>query len=230
MLDYKLYYWDLPFRGNFIQLFLEEVGAKYEQHDATDIYPERSLKIRNPGMAPPYLYECKSKTYFAQMPAILIHLGREYDYLPKRAETHTLALKTILDCNDVLMEITNYNGAMMWTESNWDEFRYSRLPGWMEIFEKTGLKHGLKDDKGFLLGSTISVADIATTALFGTMIHSFPELEEDLQENAPHIAALCKKVEARPPIRRFLELQRREYGNGYCGGQIERSLRKMIER
>ncbi|MBB3062140.1 glutathione S-transferase family protein [Microbulbifer rhizosphaerae] len=230
MLDYKLYYWDLPFRGNFIQLFLEEVEAKYEKHDATDIYPERSLKIKNPGMASPYLYECKSKTYFAQMPAILMHLGREYDYLPKRAETHTLALKTILDCNDVLIEITNYNGSVMWNKNTWDEFRYSRLPDWMKIFEKTGLEHGFKSAKGFLLGSTISVADIATTALFGTMVYSFPELKDDLQENAPHIAKLCERVESRPSIRRFLDRQRQENGRGYCGGQIEQSLRKVIEK
>lgn len=228
MLDYKLYYWALPFRGNFIQLFLEEVGAKYERHDATEIYPERSLKIKNPGMAPPYLYECKSKTYFAQMPAILMHLGREYDYLPKRAETHTLALKTILDSNDLLMEITNYNGSMMWTQSNWDAFRYGRLPDWMKIFERTGLEHGLKADKGFLLGTTISVADIAVTALFGAMVHSFPALSDDLQENAPHVATLCKRVEARSSIKAFLEKQREELGNGYCGGQIEDSLRKVI--
>ncbi|SHF92728.1 glutathione S-transferase [Microbulbifer donghaiensis] len=229
MLDYKLYYWDLPFRGNFILLLLEEVGAKYERHGASDLYPERSLKIKNPGMAPPYLYECKSKTYFAQMPAILMHLGREYDYLPKRAETHTLALKTILDCNDVLMEITNFNGMAMWQKSNWEEFRYSRLPDWMKIFEKTGLEHGLKDGKGFMLGSTLSIADIATAALFGTMVYSFPQLNEDLQENAPHIASLCQRVEARPAIKGFLDAQRGQYGNGYCGGQIEQSLRKMID-
>lgn len=228
MLDYKLYYWDLPFRGIFIQLLLEEVGARYERHDATEIYPERSLKIKNPGIAPPYLYECKSKTYFAQMPAILMHLGREYDTLPKRAEAHTLALKTILDCNDVLMEITNSNGMAMWTRRSWDEFRYGRLPDWMRVFEKTGLDHGLKGGKGYLLGATLSVADIATAALFGTMVYSFPELEGDLQENAPHIAKLCQRVEARPAIQRFLTKQRQAWERGYCGGQIEASLRKMI--
>ncbi|MFI2812866.1 glutathione S-transferase family protein [Microbulbifer sp. JSM ZJ756] len=232
MLEYKLYYWALPFRGNFIQLFLEEVGAQYERHDAGEIYPERSLGIHNPGMAPPYLYECKSKTYFAQMPACLMHLGREYDYLPRRAETHTLALKTILDCNDVLMEITNSNGQVMWTKSNWEAFRYARLPEWMKVFENTGLRHGLKDGgsngMGFLLGSRLTVADIATAALFGAMVYSFPELQGDLQENAPHIAGLCQRVEARPNIRRFLAEQREEMGRGYCGGQIEDSLRKMI--
>jgi glutathione S-transferase len=55
-MDYKLYYWDLPFRGVFIEMLLAEAGAKYSRHDASDIYPQRSLKITNPGIAPPYLY------------------------------------------------------------------------------------------------------------------------------------------------------------------------------
>jgi len=229
MLDYKLYYWDLPFRGNFLQLLLEDVGANYKKFDASDVYPARGLTIKNPGMAPPYLYDCQGKTWYAQMPAILMHLGRKYDYLPKRAETLTLALKTILDANDVLMEITNYNGSMMWQKSTWEEFRCGRLADWMQIFEKTGNDHGLKGGAGFLLGARISVADIAVAALFGTMVHSFPTLRGDLQEHAPNIAILCQRIEARPAILHFLDRQREESGRGYCGGQIEGSLRKMIE-
>ncbi|AMX03577.1 glutathione S-transferase [Microbulbifer thermotolerans] len=229
MLDYKLYYWDLPFRGNFIQLFLEEVGARYERCEAGDLYPKQRLTIRNPGMAPPYLYECKSKTYYAQMPAILMHLAREYDYLPQKAETHTLALKSILDCNDVLMEITNFYGMTMWDRESWKQFRSSRLADWMQIFEKTGSKHGLKGDSGFLLGDTISVADIAVTALFGTLTHAFPTLGRDLRTHAPQVAGLCQRVESRKSIKAFLDKQRSTLGNTYCGGQIEASLRQMMD-
>ena len=229
MLEYKLYYWDVPFRGNFIQLFLEEVDADYECHDATEIYPDKRLDIRNPGMAPPYLYDCKNKIYLAQMPAILMHLGRQYDYLPKRAETLTLALKAILDSNDLLMDITNFNGMKMWQKPDWQEFRTYRLADWMRIFERTGSAHGLKSEKGFLLGSRISVADIAATALFGSLIYSFPELKDDLQKNAPKILALCRRIESRPSIRSFLEQQRQDYGRAYCGGQIEASISKMID-
>lgn len=228
MLDYKLYYWDLPFRGIFVEMLLAEVGASYKKHDASEIYPERCLKIHNPGMAPPYLYESRSKTYFSQLPAILMHLAREYDYLPKRAECHTLALKILLDCNDVLLEITNYHGMVMWKKSSWEQFRCGRLSEWMQIFEKTGLEHGFKNGKDYLLDCEISVADIATTALFGTMIYSFPKLEEDLQDNAPNILALCRHVEARPAIAKLLEKQRKACGVGYCGGEIEESLRKVV--
>lgn len=228
MTEYLLHYWDVPFRGIFPQLFLEEIRADYEWHDASEIYPEKSLQIHNPGMAPPYLFDVKSKKYLAQMPAILMHLAREHDYLPKRTETLDLALKTILDCNDILMEITNYFGQQMWNRKDWNEFRSDRLAKWMKIFEQTGLDHGLKSEKGFLLGSKISVADIATTALFGTLIHSFPELKTDLEENAPHVSRLCKRIEERPSIQEFLEKQREKFGQTYCGGEIEKSIRKMV--
>jgi glutathione S-transferase len=228
MVDYNLYYWDVPFRGIFAQLLLEEIGANYEWHDASEIYPKKSLKIHNPGMAPPYLYDKKSDRYLSQMPAILMHLAREYDYLPKRTENLDLTLKTICDCHDVLLEITNSYGAKMWKEEEWKEFRSERLPKWMKIFEEIGLSHGLKTKEGFMLGSTISVADIAVTALFGTMIHSFPELKKDLKKHAPHIANLCERIEARPSLKDFLDKQRAQFGQVYCGGEIEKSLRKML--
>ena len=228
MLDYRLYYWDLPFRGNFIQLLLEEVGAKYEKLDASEIYPEHRLNVHNPGMAPPYLYECQSEKYYAQMPAILMHLARKYDYLPEGEETQTLALKAILDCNDVLLEITNHHGMQMWEKEAWEDFRSARLARWMQIFEKTGRDHGLKSDTNFLLGSKICVADIAVTALFGTMVHSFPSLKVDLKENAPSILNLCQRIEAREGIESFLAKQRETLGQGYCGGEIEKSLREVI--
>lgn len=228
MTKYLLYYWDVPFRGIFPQLFLEVIRADYEWHDASEIYPEKSLKIHNPGMAPPYLFDVKSEKYLAQMPAILMHLAREYDYLPKRTETLDLALKIILDCNDVLMEITNCFGLQMWNKKDWNEFRSDRLMKWMKIFEQTGLGHGLKSERGFLLGSEISVADIATTALWGTIIYSFPQLKTDLEENAPHISRLCERIEGRPSIKDFLVKQREKFGQIYCGGEIEKSLRKMI--
>lgn len=46
MTQYLLYYWDVPFRGIFPQLFLEEIGADYEWHDASEIYPRK--KFENP--------------------------------------------------------------------------------------------------------------------------------------------------------------------------------------
>ncbi len=228
MLDYELYYWGLPFRGNFIQIFLEDVRANYRKLDASEVYPEKNLELHYPGMAPPFLYDCRADTWFAQMPAILMHLGKAYHYLPDEPEAQTLTLKLILDCNDLLMEITNHNGMMLWEQAAWDRFRSGRLAEWMALFEKTGQAHSLQPDGGYLLGSRLTVADIAATALFGALVHSFPELAADLEENAPSVASLCQRIENRPSIRPFLDNQRRELGHAYCGGQIEQSLRDVI--
>jgi glutathione S-transferase len=77
-------------------------------------------------------------------------------------------------------------------------------------------------------GDQISVADIATCALWGTMIRCLPELSADCQKHAPNIFELCQKIENRPKIQSFLEDQNRKYGNLYCGGQIEQSIRNML--
>jgi beta-glucosidase len=42
MAEYTLHYWDVPFRGIFPQLFLEEIQAKYEWHDAIFVQSESS--------------------------------------------------------------------------------------------------------------------------------------------------------------------------------------------
>lgn len=229
MLEYKFYYWEVPFRGNFVEIFLAEVGAKYKRYDAPAMYPKKGLKAHHPGMAPPYLYDCKKKIHLAQMPAILVYLGKEYGYLPKKAEPLALAIKSINDAHDVLTEITQYYGMKMWDKKTWNEFRKKRLVHWMQIYEQTAKEQGLKVNKGFFLGSKISIADFATTALFGTMIYCLPELEKDLKKYAPFIYALVKRIEERLAIAAFLTKQRAEFGQIYCGGKIEQSLRKLLK-
>jgi glutathione S-transferase len=228
-MDYKFYYWQAPFRGNFVELLLADAEVKYKRFDATELYPQKGLKAKTAGMAPPYLYEVKSRHTLTQMPAILMYLGEKHKYLPKNPASRAIALKTIMDCHDILLEITNCYGKELWTPKSWEEFRSKRFKKWMHIFEKTGGEQGLKKDRGFFLGSRISIADIALTALFGAMIYSFPTLEKDLRLQAPSILALCRRIEARPRISALLMRQRQDWGNEYCGGQIEKSLRKRIE-
>jgi glutathione S-transferase len=225
--DYKLYYWNAPFRGNFVQLILAEKDCDYQRLEATEIYPQRSLKINYPGMAPPYLYDCKTKKYLTQMPAMLMYLGAKHGLLPKPIESQYLAFKIIADCHDVLLEITNCYGEKMWSRKEWNEFRKDRFASWLKIFEKIGGSHGLKKTSGFLLGSKLSIADLAVTALLGPILHTFPKMKSDINAHAPYILALCQRVESRPQIAALLQNQRSEWGDIYCGGEIEKSLRKM---
>ena len=165
------------------------------------------------------------------MPVIVMYLSEKLNFLPKDSFKSAICLKLILDSNDILAEITNLNGSIMWEYDKWKQFREQRLKRWFEIFEQTGQQFGLQSDSGYLFGGNqISAADIIIYALCGTMIRCMPELSVDLRQHSPNLFALCQKIANRPNIRKFVENQSRRYGNLYCGGQIEKSIRSMLEQ
>ncbi len=223
---FKLYYWPLPFRGCFVSyLFayrdvplLEE--ANFEEN--------RSLMSRHPSnqdvpyMGPPVLRDLESGRTLSQMPAIVLYVSRELDLMPEDPFDVAMRMKVLMDCNDVLMEICRYNGSIMWEREQWNEFRSQRFPRWLDIFEES-----LK--RGFLGEDPLSFADIGVFALFGNMTRCLPELEADLLEGAPGIHALCQRIGSKPSLAKFVRDEEQKYGKLYCGGQIEKSIRKMLE-
>jgi glutathione S-transferase len=92
----------------------------------------------------------------------------------------------------------------------------------MQIFEESL-------QLGFIGKDLVSFADIGVFALFGNMMRCLPELETDVLSHAPGIHALCKRIGAVPSLARYIADQELEYGKLYCGGQIEKSIRKMLE-
>lgn len=233
-MDYKLYYWPVPFRGDFIRLLLEEAGKKYEEATEEEILDVCSMapeKQPFSAMAPPFLHDLDDDVFLNQMPAIVMYLAEKFNFLPKDSLKSTICLKLLLDSNDVLADITNLNGTVMWEYESWRDFRENRLKRWLEIFEHVGQKFGLNSKSDYLLGSEqLTVADIVIYALWGTMMRCLPELSADCQTHSPNIYALCQRIEKRPRIQAFIESQFQRYGNLYCGGYIERSIRDMLQR
>ena len=232
-MSYKLYYWSVPFRGNFIRLLLEDANAEYSEATSEEIVDWKSMSAEEqplPAMAPPFLHDLNSDIFLAQMPAIVMYLSEKLEYLPKDVFKSAICLKLILDSNDVLAEITNQNGSVMWEYDKWKQFRKRRLKRWFEIFEQTGQRFGLNSDSGYMLGGNqISTADITTYALWGTMVRCLPQLSVDFDRHAPCVFALCQRIANRPNVQELLESQSQSYGDMYCGGQIEKSIRSMLE-
>ena len=101
----------------------------------------------------------------------------------------------------------------------------------MSLWEETGRRHELKADTGFLLGGERpAVADIVTATLWSTMADRFPTVEAILQEAAPLTAGLSQRVSALPTLATLAAKTHQDYGNAYCGGEIEASLRKVLDR
>ncbi|GGA79681.1 hypothetical protein GCM10011385_37380 [Nitratireductor aestuarii] len=115
----------------------------------------------------------------------------------------------------------------MWTQEKWDEF-VPRLKKWMSFWEEIGRRNGLGPEEGFLLGGDEpGIADVITATLWSTMTERFEKIAAILEEAAPTTAALSRRVAALPSLRDLAEKAHEEYGDDYCGGQIERALRKV---
>jgi glutathione S-transferase len=68
-----------------------------------------------------------------------------------------------------------------------------------------------------------------TGVLWSTMTDRFPAIDATLEETAPRTAALARRIADLPAMAKLAAKARKDYGDAYCGGQIEASLRKVFE-
>lgn len=231
MSDYTLYYWSVPFRGQFVRAVLAHAGRTWTEGGDAAIStlmdgPVGDMPV--PFMGPPMLIDRQADLAIAQMPAIILYLGETLDLLPAAPALRALTLKVVNDANDVIDELTLDGGREMWTQERWRDF-VPRLEKWMSFWEETGRRHGLTAEAGFLLGGAApGVADVVTATLWSTMADRFPPIATLLEAAAPMTAALTRRVSALPSLAALAARARQDYGDAYCGGQIEASLRKVL--
>jgi len=231
MADYDLYYWPAPFRGQFIRAILAFAGKSWEEHDSGEIGALMSEAPRDqpaPFMGPPVLVERRTGFAVAQMPAIALYLGETLDLIPDNAQARALSAKLVNDANDVIDEITLDGGREMWTDEKWRAF-VPRLQRWMAIFEAMGARSGLEAESGYLLGTReAGAADIVVSILWSTMADRFPSIAALLAEHAPAIAGLTRRLQEEPSLAALRRESFERYGDAYCGGEIETSLRRVV--
>lgn len=231
MSDYELYYWSAPFRGQFVRAVLAWAELDWtEAGDAaiSDLMSGPVKKMPVPFMGPPLLVDCKADFAIAQTPAIILYLGETLGLMPEDLAHRAMTMKIVCDANDVIDDMTLDGGRQMWTAKSWQEF-VPRLKKWMSLWEETGRRHGLKADAGFLLGGKApGLADVVTATLWSTMTDRFPEIGAIFEDTAPMTARLTRRVAALPPLKKLAAKARKDYGDLWCGGQIEASLRKVV--
>jgi len=232
MTDYDLYYWSVPFRGQFVRAILAFAGKTWTECGDRAIAKLMGGPVRDmplPFMGPPLLIDKKADFAIAEMPAVVLYLGETLELMPATPAQRALTMKIINDANDVIDEITLDGGRQMWTEKRWRDF-VPRLKTWMSLWEETGRRHGLQAGSGFMLGGeTPGVADVVTATLWSTMTDRFSKIEAMLENAAPMTAALTRRVADLPPLAKLAVKARQDYGEAYCGGEIEASLRKVLD-
>lgn len=232
MSDYDLYYWSVPFRGQFVRAVLAYAGKTWTEGGDDAISKLMSGSVKHmpvPFMGPPILIDNEADFAIAEMPAIILYLGETLDLMPRTPALRAMTMKIVNDANDVIDEITLDGGREMWTQKRWQDF-VPRLKKWMSFWEETGCRHGLKADSGFLLGGVApGIADVVTATLWSTVADRFRKIAAILEDAAPMTAALTRRVAGLPPLAKLAAQTRRDYGDAYCGGQIEASLRKVLD-
>jgi glutathione S-transferase len=231
MTDYELYYWSVPFRGQFVRAVLAYAEKTWTERGDAAIAKLMDGPVSHmpvPFMGPPLLIDKKAGFAIAEMPAIIFYLGETLGLMPATAALRATTMKIVNDANDVIDEITLDGGREMWTKKRWQDFT-PRLKKWMSLWEETGRRHGLEATSGFLLGGdTPGIADIVTAILWSTMTDRFHKIEMIFGETAPMTAALTRRVADLPPLAKLAAKAQKDYGDAYCGGQIEASLRRVL--
>ncbi len=229
---FVLYYWPIPFRAQFARYLLAHAGARWEEPDretVTAVYQAQISDQPVPFMGPPLFHDRESDVWLSQMPAICGYLGEVFGLMPGSPALDGLTRKVLGDCTDVLQEMTLNCGEAMWTEESWASFARTRLPRWLQIFEDLGHRHGLTHDTGTLLGTPKpGVADLACSALWVTMIDTLPKLQNLLGRHAPNVVALSHRIATEPAIAALRAEQNAAWGDVWCEGQIEASLRSVL--
>ena len=232
MSDYDLYYWSVPFRGQFVRAVLAHAGKTWKEGGDAAISKLMSGPVTNmpvPFMGPPLLVDKKRDFAIAEMPAIILYLGETLNLLPATPTLRALTMKIVNDANDVIDEITLDGGREMWTKKRWQDF-VPRLKKWMSLWEEIGQPPRAEGRLAAFCSAARrpGIADVVTATLWSTMTERFRTIEKLLEEAAPMTAALSKRIAALPPLAKLAAKAQQEFGDAYCGGQIEASLRKVL--
>lgn len=150
--------------------------------------------------------------------------------MPGTPKQDALTHKVLCDYVYVLHDLTQNCGAAMRTDEAWAACATDRLPRWLCIYEDLGSRHDLGYQSGTLLGTAKpSVADFACAALWVTVCENLPRLRAIVSRHAPNVLSLSERIANTPTITSMRAHQNVTWGNTWCEGQIELSLRNELD-
>lgn len=221
---YELYYWPgIQGRGEFVRLALEEAGADYVDIARARGEAEAVRRIvalleaedaAHPPFAPPFLKD--GGLLIGQTAAILLHLGERLELAPADAAGRLWCHQIQLTVADLVAEAHDTHHPIsvgLYYKDQQPEalrrsqyFRAERMPkylGWLErILERNG--------KGeHLVGDRLTYADLSLFQVVEGLSYAFPIAAAAVLDATPRVAALARRVAARPRIEAYLASDRR---------------------
>lgn len=221
---YELYYWpNIPGRGEFVRLVLEEADAPYDDvarkpraegggiEAVVSFYAGRHEG--HPVFAPPVLRH--GDLVLAQTAAICDFLGRRHGLTPadEAGAAHALELQlTLADLVNEAHDTHHPLGAALYYEDQKPEakrraaqFTAERMPRYLGYFERVLQQSG----GDWLVGSAITHADLSLFQALEGLAYAFPRAFASASAGAPGLLAHRERVRTRPRIAAYLASERR---------------------
>ena len=221
---YELYYWpEIPGRGEFVRLVLEEAGAEYVDvgrlsesegggTKAVVAYYEGRAE-GHPIFAPPVLKH--GEAVIAQTAAICHYLGRRHELAPGDEVGQAQALELQLSIADLVVEVHDTHhpiGAHLYYEQQKDaakqrakSFVEERLPRFLGYFERVLQQNG----GAVLVGEQVTHADLSLFQALEGLAYAFPRAFAGASAGTPRVLELRERVRERPRIAAYLACERR---------------------
>ena len=217
---YDLYYWpEIPGRGEFVRLALEDAGAAYRdvarEPDGESAMMKllAARKLRTPAFAPPVLKA--GRLLIAQTPNILFYLGGQHGLAPRTESGRLWVNQLQLTLADFLTEFHDVHhpiGSGLYYEDQKeealrraDDFREQRAPKFLTYFD-----HVLAESGGpYLTGTRASYADLSLFHTVAGLRYAFPKMMRKFDRRFPRIGTLHERVAARPKVAAYLKSPRR---------------------
>jgi glutathione S-transferase len=221
---YELYYWpEIPGRGEFVRLVLEDAGAPYVDvarrprkegggiEAVVAFYSGKSAG--HPVFAPPVLRA--GDLVLAQTAAICHFLGRRHGLAPRDEAGELHALELELTIADLVAEVHDthhpISSALYYDDQKAEarrraaHFLEARLPRFLGYFERV-LRH---NGGGVLAGDDVSHVDLSLFQVLEGLGFAFPRAFAKCSDAVPGLLALRERVRARPRLAAYLASDRR---------------------
>jgi glutathione S-transferase len=221
---YELYYWpNIPGRGEFVRLVLEEAGAAYRDVGRESKQQGGGMQAvvafwagknaGHPVFAPPVLKH--GELVLAQTAAICHYLGRRHGLSPggESGELHALELQLTIadlvaevhDTHHPISSALYYEDQKPAAKRRAKNFVKERLPRFLGYFERVLEKGGGE----WLLAAGLSHADLSLFQALEGLDYAFPRAFAKASKASPHVLALRERVRTRPRIGAYLASERR---------------------
>lgn len=222
---YELFYWpQIPGRGEFVRLVLEQAQADYRDvgrlpddqggGPAAVRSVVQSDGAGSPAFAPPVLGA--DDLTIAQTANICLFLARRHGLVPDDEAARLHANQLQLTLQDLLTEAHDTHHPISVAEYYEDQkepakrraafFRSERLPKFLDHFERA-LETGAAEP--YLVGDELSYVDLSMFQMLRGLEYAFPNAFDACTDDFPRLIDLAERVENRPNIAAYLDSDRR---------------------